>query len=121
MRAKFPASVRLLRPSDYTNCLKGRRISQGALFVLLTPRKKTVNTVSPRLGLIIAKRFAPKAVTRNTIKRVLRQVFRQKQHQLIPADYVFRLYKPVGDISLRKLRVAVKDEALSLFEKVHKC
>lgn len=121
MRTNFPASVRLLRPSDYTNCLKGKRISQGALFVLLTPRKKASNTNHPRLGLIIAKKFAPKAVTRNTIKRVLRQVFRQTQHQLIAADYVFRLYRPVGNVSLRKLRVMVKEEAQNLFQKVHKC
>ena len=121
MRTNFPASVRLLRPSDYTNCLKGRRIRQGALFVLLTPRKTAIDTLSPRLGLIIAKRFAPKAVTRNTIKRVLRQVFRQSQSNLIPADYVFRLNSPVDNLSLRKLRLVVKEEAQNLFKKVSKC
>jgi ribonuclease P protein component len=30
-----------------------------------------------RLGVVVAKRFAPRAVTRNTIKRVTRELFRQ--------------------------------------------
>src|SRR3546814_6780460 len=45
-----------------------------------------------RLGLIIAKRFAAKSVTRNAIKRVIREAFRQKRADLPACDLVFRLH-----------------------------
>lgn len=47
-----------------------------------------------RLGIVAAKRFAPRAVTRNTIKRVTRELFRQSE---LPAlDCIVRLSKPVN-------------------------
>jgi len=47
-----------------------------------------------RLGIVAAKRFAPRAVTRNTIKRVARELFRQSA---LPAiDCIVRLSKPVN-------------------------
>jgi ribonuclease P protein component len=47
-----------------------------------------------RLGVIAAKRFAPRAVTRNTIKRVTRELFRQSA---LPAiDCIVRLSKPLN-------------------------
>lgn len=47
-----------------------------------------------RLGIVVAKRFAPRAVTRNTIKRVTRELFRQAT---LPAiDCIVRLSRPVN-------------------------
>lgn len=47
-----------------------------------------------RLGIVAAKRFAPRAVTRNTIKRVTRELFRQTA---LPAiDCIVRLSQPVN-------------------------
>lgn len=42
----------------------------------------------------MAKRFAPRAVTRNTIKRVTRELFRQAE--LAAVDYIVRLSKPIN-------------------------
>ena len=47
-----------------------------------------------RLGVVAAKRFAPRAVTRNTIKRMTRELFRQSS--LPPLDCIVRLSKPVN-------------------------
>lgn len=47
-----------------------------------------------RLGIVVAKRFAPRAVTRNTIKRVARELFRQTE--LAALDYIVRLSKPIN-------------------------
>ncbi len=47
-----------------------------------------------RLGIVAAKRFAPRAVTRNTIKRVTRELFRQSE--LPPIDCIVRLSRPVN-------------------------
>lgn len=47
-----------------------------------------------RLGVVVAKRMAPRAVTRNMIKRVTRELFRQSV--LSAADYIVRLSKPIN-------------------------
>lgn len=120
MRATFTSAARLHRPSEYADALKGRRIARGALFVVVTPRTHSTSQpqpAAPRLGLIIAKRFAPRAVTRNTIKRVLREAFRHKQHQLAPRDYVFRLHSAVGSLTLTQLKAVVRAEADALLDK----
>ncbi len=119
MRATFPSAARLHRPSEYVSALKGRRIAKGALFVLNTPRTQnlTDGLQQPRLGLIISKRLAPRAVTRNTIKRVIREAFRHKQGQLAARDYVFRLHSPVGSRTLTQLKRAVRAEADALLDK----
>lgn len=118
MRTDFPASARLHRPSEYASALKGKRIARGALFVVNTPRQASVQTDSARLGLIIPKRFAHKAVTRNTIKRVIREAFRLQRPQLPHQDLVVRLHSKVPDLSLRQLRVLVRTEIDSLLQKV---
>jgi len=47
-----------------------------------------------RLGIVAAKRFAPRAVTRNTIKRITREIFRQSS--LPGGDCIVRLTRPVN-------------------------
>ena len=46
-----------------------------------------------RLGVVVAKRLAPRAVTRNMIKRLAREMFRKAD--LISSDCVIRLSAPV--------------------------
>ncbi len=120
MRATFSPAARLHRPSEYAHAMQGRRIARGALFVLrrgAPPADPSDPSSGPRLGLIIAKRYAPLAVTRNAIKRVLREAFRQRRHTLAPGDYVFRLHAPVGSTSLSALKKRVRHEADQLLDK----
>ncbi len=55
---------------------------------------RTNQLAHARLGVVAAKRFAPRAVTRNTIKRISRELFRQAA--LPPVDCIVRLSKPVN-------------------------
>lgn len=109
MRATFSAAARLHRPSEFATALKGKRVARGALFVVSMPREPN-GLGRARLGLIIAKRHAPHAVTRNTIKRVIREAFRLRQHQLAAHDFVFRLQARVPVLSLRELKKLVRAE-----------
>ena len=119
MRTSYPASARLHRPSEYAQALKGKRVGRGALFVVNTPRYTAPpSQETARLGLIIPKRFAAKAVTRNTIKRVIREAFRLRKPQLAPKDIVFRLHSKVPAQSLRQLRQQVRAEVDELLLKV---
>ncbi|BEV72634.1 hypothetical protein THUN1379_21160 [Paludibacterium sp. THUN1379] len=44
----------------------------------------------PRLGLVVGKKVAKRAVRRNYIKRTVREWFRLNQHQLGGMDFVVR-------------------------------
>lgn len=60
-------------------------------FVLYARRNSLAQA---RLGVVAAKRLAPRAVTRNTIKRATRELFRQAE---LPAvDCIVRLSRPVN-------------------------
>jgi ribonuclease P protein component len=51
----------------------------------------------PRLALVVPKRLAPRAVTRNRIRRLVREAFRVQSRQLGPVDCVVRLVKAPGE------------------------
>ncbi|UHL63516.1 ribonuclease P protein component [Paralcaligenes sp. KSB-10] len=117
MRATLPSAARLHRPSEYASALKGKRIARGALFVVTTPREAQVDASCARLGLIIAKRFAARAVTRNAIKRVIREAFRHRRHELPLHDFVFRLHSRVDAVSLTGLKQIVRQEVDGLLDR----
>ncbi len=72
-----------------------------------------------RLGVVVAKRFAPRAVTRNTVKRMTREVFRLSLGRLPAIDCVVRLSCPVNKKSEPATRTMLKSmlrvELLRLF------
>lgn len=122
--ARFPAAARLLRPSEYAACLKNRRVSRGALFVLHSAPAATSDAPAcprARLGLIVAKRLAPLSVSRNALKRVAREAFRQIQGQLPPADYVVRLGNRIPDTSLTELKRQARAELDRHFRRAAQC
>ncbi|HUH41080.1 MAG TPA: ribonuclease P protein component [Castellaniella sp.] len=112
MPSDFPPAARLHRPSEYALALQGPRVARGAMFVVSRPR--VAATTPARLGLIVPKRHAPLAVTRNAIKRVLREAFRQRRAELPPGDLVFRLVVRVEPCSLTALKRRVRLEADAL-------
>ncbi|CAM5503719.1 ribonuclease P protein component [Eoetvoesiella caeni] len=117
MRATFTPAARLHRPSEYAAALKGKRIARGALFVITTPRDAAEGADQARLGLIIAKRYAARAVTRNAMKRVIREAFRLRRHELPQCDYVFRLHSKVGPLTLTELKKLVRSEVDALLDR----
>ena len=118
MRATLGSAARLHRPSEFAAALKGKRIARGALLVVSTPRETPPADAQARLGMIIAKRYAARAVTRNTIKRVIREAFRHRRHLLPQRDFVFRLHSPVATASLTQLKKQVRHEADALFDRI---
>ena len=77
--------------------------------------------VGQHLGILIPKRWAKRAVTRNLIRRQVRAVLTQ-QPNLPQAHYVVRLKSPFDarqfhSASSQPLRVAVRQELQQLFAK----
>ena len=71
-----------------------------------------------RLGVVAAKRLAPRAVTRNAIKRAARELFRQAS--LPPLDCIVRLSRPLNtkaDAAISApLKAQLRMELKQLFE-----
>lgn len=91
-----------------------RPAQKSAHFVLYTRLNELPHA---RLGVVVAKRFAPRAATRNTIKRVTRELFRTTG---LPAiDCVVRLARPVnskeGPATTAKLKAELRLELVRLF------
>ena len=124
--ATFPTAARLHRPTEFSAALSGRRVARGVYFVVTAKAlssSEQSNATPPiaRLGLIMAKRFAQHASTRNALKRVVREAFRSCRLSLPAADYVVRLNKRIETISLSALKRAARHEADAHFVKAKQC
>ncbi|MEI2416585.1 ribonuclease P protein component [Orrella sp. JC864] len=117
-RATFGPEARLHSPSEYAAALKGRRLARGALFVLhWAPPLPGDASGLARLGLVVPKRHAPRASTRNAVKRVVREAFRQRRHALPAGLYVVRLQSRPAPASLTALKAAARHEADAHFKR----
>jgi ribonuclease P protein component len=85
VKARFPRSVRLLTPADFSRVFKQPTRSSDDCFTVFA-RVNSQN--KPRLGLAIAKKNVRRAVDRNLIKRIVRENFRQNQQTLTGIDVV---------------------------------
>ena len=87
----FARARRILKTDEFSSVFRLRPAQKSAHFVLYTRPSPLPHA---RLGIVAAKRFAPRAVTRNTIKRITRELFRVTE---LPAvDCIVRLARPVN-------------------------
>ncbi len=93
----FGTLDRLHRPEEF-GAVKGSRTRlSGGCFELryrLRPGVAGLPDNRARLGLIVPKRLAKRAVLRNLRKRLAREAFRNAAPGLPPMDMVLRLAKP---------------------------
>lgn len=91
----FPRELRLLTPADFTVVFqKPRRAGTPQIAMLSRPN----NLGYPRIGITIAKKNVHRAHDRNRIKRITRENFRQRQHQLPARDFVVIAKKGIADL-----------------------
>lgn len=80
-----------LRQADFERVFQfGRRRQRVLLALWAAPSSAR----QAQIGLVVSKRWAKRAVDRNTVKRILREVFRQEAPELPALDLVFRLRLP---------------------------
>ena len=110
----FARERRILKADEFSSAFRLRPVQKTAHFVLYARSNALPHA---RLGVVAAKRFAPRAATRNMIKRVTREIFRQSD--LMNVDCIVRLSKPVnskaGPATNAQLKRALRDEVLRLF------
>ncbi|MEO1956601.1 MAG: ribonuclease P protein component [Methylophilaceae bacterium] len=87
-----------------------RRLSTGNLVVHYKPNKEA----AVRVGFVVAKKVAKRAVDRNYMRRVLRALCREELHVLTGVDVVIQAKNPFGNHQF----LLVKQELVMLFDKV---
>ena len=110
----FARVRRIVKTDEFSSVFRLRPTQKSAHFVLYTRPNELPHA---RLGVVAAKRFAPRAVTRNTIKRATRELFRQAD--LPSVDCVVRLSRPVNaksDAATNAgLKAALRTELAQMF------
>ena len=93
MRARgFPAKLRLKQRREFLRVQRGGRKHHVRHFIVFVSRRQEGGPDQPaptRLGITVTRKVG-NAVTRNRIKRLVREVFRQHREQLpVGLDVVF--------------------------------
>lgn len=121
LRATLPPEARLHCPSEFATVLKSRRLARGAFFVISAAAPHSLpigQAAQARLGIVIGKRFAAHASTRNALKRVIREAFRHCRLELPPQDYVLRLHTKLTPMSLTVLKRTARAEVDAHFMRI---
>ncbi len=103
----FNRELRLLTPEHYQRVFDKAHRAGSPHFTIIA-RKNTIQT--PRLGLAVPKKQIKTAVARNRFKRLARESFRLKQHQLPNKDFVVIAKKSAQHLS--------NEEIFKLFDKL---
>jgi ribonuclease P protein component len=116
--AAFPKAARLLKTDEFSSVFRLRPWRRSPHFVLYG--KPTGGEA--RLGLVIGKKQAPRAVTRNLIKRLAREAFRLRREQLRGFDILVRLHakidrKAMPSASSPPLHALCRGELEALFDR----
>ncbi len=107
----FPTQLRLGKPGEYKKVFAKPIKSTDRFFTLLVIKN---DCGYPRLGLAIAKKNIRKAVTRNLIKRTVRENFRLQQQELINFDIVVLARRDAASASPALLRKSLDKHWLKL-------
>ena len=102
-RATFPRSARVRARSEFTRVFEGgRRVAHPLLSL------HWLDDAHPaRLGLAVSRKVDPRAVGRNRIKRILRDVFRRRRADLASGAYVVVARPAARTTDATTLRIAL--------------
>ena len=100
LTACFERRARLIKAEEYSSVFNKAHRSKDQYFTVLAKPKKQG---CAKLGLAVSKKRAKKAVSRNRLKRIIRESFRLSQHTIARADYVVMIQQSSEKISNKQL------------------
>jgi len=113
MTGNFERTRRIVKTDEFSSVFRFRPVFRTDHLVLYTRPNSLAHA---RLGVVAAKRLAPRAVTRNAVKRAVREGFRQSDVvRPLGLDCVVRLSKSLGSKSAPASTAAIR---ATLFEEV---
>lgn len=96
------ARAQRLGAAEVAAALKTGQLTRGARLSLY----RLPNSLAySRLALVVPKRLAPKAVTRNRVRRLVREAFRLQQRRIMASDCVVRLLSATSDPPITRAEV----------------
>ncbi len=116
VKFRLPKQAKLLKTDDFSSVFNLRKRIANTYLVI---RFKPNNFNRPRLGLVVGKKTAKLAVHRNYMKRVLRELFRLKQHQLPSLDLVVQVQKKFQKSEFNQIKQEFEKLSQKLAEKHH--
>ena len=104
--------AKMIKTDDFSSVFNFRkRFSLKYLAIHYQP-----NTLQrPRLGLVVGKKTAKLAVSRNYMRRVLREFFRLTQHEICHVDLIIRVQKKFDKTEF----IQIKQEFDTLISKLN--
>ncbi len=84
----FPKAARLTKTDEFSSVFALRPRRRSTHFVLYV---RANGQAQARLGIVVGKKFAPRAAERNLVKRMVRELFRGRQAQFAGRDILLRL------------------------------
>ncbi len=109
MSKGFPKKQHLRSKSEFQSVYSARQRLSGRYYVFYYRGNETG---VPRLAVVTSRRNVPKAVTRNLLKRLSREVFRHRQENLSPVDVIV-VAKPQATTGSRQELRQCLDELFS--------
>ncbi|PMS22637.1 ribonuclease P protein component [Trinickia dabaoshanensis] len=85
--AAFPKAARLLKTDEFSSVFRLRPWRRSTHFVVYA----RPTGQAARLGLVVGKKFAARAATRNLVKRIARESFRLRRAEFDGWDVLLRL------------------------------
>jgi len=110
---KLVKQAKMIKTDEFSSVFNFRkRISSQYLAMHYQPN----SLQHARLGLVIGKKTAKLAVSRNYMRRVLREFFRLQQHDVCHVDLIVRVQKKFNKVDFIK----IKQEFNILLEKINR-
>ena len=109
---RLAKQAKMIKTDDFSSVFNFRkRISLQYLAMHYQPNAQQ----RPRLGLVVGKKTAKLAVSRNYMRRVLREFFRLNQHQICHVDLIIRVQKKFNKVNF----IQIKQEFDTLIAKLN--
>jgi ribonuclease P protein component len=109
---KLVKQAKMIKTDDFSSVFNFRkRISTQYLAIHYQPNTQQ----RARLGLVVGKKTAKLAVSRNYMRRVLREFFRVQQHEICHVDLIIRVQKKFSKVDF----IQIKQEFNTLIAKLN--
>ena len=93
--------AKMIKTDDFSSVFNFRkRISTQYLAIHYQPNMHQ----RARLGLVVGKKIAKLSVSRNYMRRVLREFFRTQQHDICHVDLIVRVQKKFSKADFNKIK-----------------
>ena len=112
--ARFEKRARMLKADEYKQVFNKAHRSKDQYFTVLAKPK---NKGLAKLGLAVSKKNAKQAVSRNRLKRIIRESFRLSKNAIACADYVVMVQQNSDKTSNKQLFLSLEQHWQNLTKK----